>query len=171
MKTENANEVGMHRFERAGLGKAPYSFTGSSENVIRYPDGSTKSGGTCDFCGTGIRTECHLRSADGRDFKVGCDCIAKAGDIGLLKAYKTSPEYRKHQAQLRDAKNKRVAAEIAALLAQLSPQLSTMPHPRGFTDRRTGAPLTALDQATWEQANCGAAGRTGLLKWLKSIAV
>jgi len=67
----------MHPFERSGLGIAPFRCVGVTENVFVMADGSTKAGGTCSHCGTGIRFEFHIRSSDDRKFKVGCDCVAK----------------------------------------------------------------------------------------------
>lgn len=43
------------------------------------------------------------------------------------------------------------------------------PHSRGFTDRSTGKPLTALDEAVWMFNHAGAAGSARLLRWLKSF--
>lgn len=171
MKTDNAMHVGRHAFELAGLGLAPFRFVGASENVITYPDGTSKAGGTCDYCGTGIRTECHVRSRDGNQFKVGCDCIRKVGDEGLMKAYKSSPAYRAKQAELREARRKAVFAQVTGLLASGADKLRAMPHPRGFTDRQTGQPLTAYDQAKWLYEHSGSAGMASLLKWLNRILV
>lgn len=169
MKTENPLEVGMHAFERAGLGKAPFRFIGASDNVIVYPDGSQKAGGSCDYCGTGIRTECQVKSADGRIFKVGCNCIEKVGDAGLLKAYKTSPEYRAHQNKLKRERDAIVLSELKTTIVVCHKQLAAMPHPMGFTDRKTGIALTALDWANWMLENCGASGRKSVLKRLNAM--
>lgn len=71
----------IHPFEKAGLGKAPFSCTGVSENVWENGDGTTKGGGVCDYCGTGIRWEFWIKGsiAGAKQFKVGCDCVAKTG--------------------------------------------------------------------------------------------
>ena len=70
-----------HPFEKAGLGKAPFSCTHVSENVFALPDGTSKAGGCCDYCGTGIRWEFWIKDSvpSSRQFKVGCDCVAKTG--------------------------------------------------------------------------------------------
>ena len=70
-----------HPFEKAGLGKAPFSCTHISENIFTLPDGTSKAGGCCDYCGTGIRYEFWIKGsvAGARQFKVGCDCVAKTG--------------------------------------------------------------------------------------------
>lgn len=67
----------MHPFQKSGLGQAPFKCIGVQENVFVMPDGSTKGGGSCDYCGTGIRWEFLIASDDGRGFKVGCDCVEK----------------------------------------------------------------------------------------------
>ena len=75
MTTVSENTV--HPFEKAGLGKAPFHFVGLTENFIVHPDGSTQAAGCCDYCHTGIRNEYHIRSTDGNEFVVGCDCVEK----------------------------------------------------------------------------------------------
>lgn len=169
MKTEIESNVGKHAFEVAGLGLAPFRFVGASENVITYPDGTQQAGGSCDYCGTGIRTEYHVRSADGKLFKVGCNCIAKVGDAGLMKAYKTSPEYRAKQRQLRAEKARAVYAELKTLVESSASVLSSMPHPYGFIDRQTGRALTLLDSIQWTISNAGAAGQASALRHVKAI--
>ena len=70
-----------HPFEKSGLGKAPFSCTHVTENVWDNGDGTTKAGGFCDYCGTGIRWEFWIKGsiAGAKQFKVGCDCVAKTG--------------------------------------------------------------------------------------------
>jgi len=70
-----------HPFEKAGLGKAPFSCTHVSQNLFYLPDGTCKAGGCCDYCGTGIRWEFWIKGsvAGAKQFKVGCDCVAKTG--------------------------------------------------------------------------------------------
>jgi hypothetical protein len=167
MRTDNPANVGKHAFEVAGLGKAPFRCTAMTENVINYGDGSSKAGGTCDYCSNGIRYEFHVVGADGRSFKVGCDCIAKVDDAGLLKAYKSLPEFRASQREKRWAKAARQRAEFKALVEEKAAMLQALPHSYGFVDRATGTPLTKLDEARWTLANAGAAGVAGFLGWLK----
>jgi hypothetical protein len=66
----------MHPFEKSGLGTAPFRCVGVQENVY-VVGGHAQAGGSCDYCGTGIRWEFLIRSADNRTFKVGCDCVEK----------------------------------------------------------------------------------------------
>ena len=167
MKTDNTSLVGVHKFQAAGLGLAPFKFTGMTINLFNNGDGTTKPGGACDYCGACIVNEFHVRGADGREFKVGCDCINKVGDEGLIKAYKTSPQFRKIQAAKRATKAAAVTAELRALIDANSALLASKPHSAGYTDRQTGQPLTALDQYNWYFNNCGASGRARTLKGLK----
>jgi hypothetical protein len=169
-KTDNASEVGKHKFEVAGLGLAPFRFVGMSENYITYPDGTGKAGGTCDYCGNGIRFECVVLSRDGKRFKVGSDCIAKVGDEGILRAYKNSPEVRAHKRKLAAAKDAKVSAELVALLAAKEAEYRALPHPYGFINRETGAPLSKWDYVQFSLKGCGASGRAAWLKTLKRQA-
>jgi hypothetical protein len=164
-KTDNPAEVGTHVFERAGLGKAPFRFVGMSQNRINYPDGSSKAGGSCDYCGTGIEWEFGVKSADGRIFKVGCDCINKTGDKGIITAYKNSPEYRKHQRDLAAAKRMRNWEAFIALVNANRSILASFPHPYGFTDRETGKPMSALDYVDYQIGS----GRGESLGYVKKI--
>ncbi len=168
MKTDNEALVGQHKFELAGLGKAPFKFVAMSVNTITYPDGTTKAGGTCDYCSTGISNEFHIKSADGKLSKVGCNCIEKVGDKGLLQAYKSSPEFRRAQALKRQAKDALVTSELKKLIADNSEKLASQPHPHGFIDRETKLPLTRLDHCKYVFGICGAAGRAQMLKGFKN---
>jgi hypothetical protein len=76
----------IHAFENAGLGKYPFVLVGVSEKIhVAYPGATPQPAGTCDYCGTGIKICCHIQSADGKEFIVGSDCVAKTGDEGLKK--------------------------------------------------------------------------------------
>ena len=76
--------VKVHVFESAGLGLAPFRLDGFSESKFQAAPGApVQPGSTCDYCGQGIMIVCAIRSADGKRFKVGCDCVAKTDDAGL----------------------------------------------------------------------------------------
>lgn len=45
------------------------------------PDGTSKAGGHCNYCFTGIRYEYVIKSSDDKQFVVGCDCVAKTGAV------------------------------------------------------------------------------------------
>lgn len=100
---EKAPVEKIHIFERAGLGKAPYQYKGMTENVyVPCPGAPGQAGGTCDYCGTGIRYEFIFVSADGKRFVVGSDCVHKSGDSGMRKV--VAEELRQREAAKRAAK-------------------------------------------------------------------
>jgi hypothetical protein len=105
MTTATANLI--HAWEDAGHGKAPFrmlaviSLPGPSlaeKNPIGYANAAAAAAadarahgvacGTCDVCGAGILQNFVIRSADGKRFVVGCDCVAKSGDAGLIDGVK-----------------------------------------------------------------------------------
>ena len=108
-----------HPFEKSGLGKAPFSCTHVTENVFTLPDGTSKAGGCCDYCGTGIRWEFWIKGsvAGAKQFKVGCDCVAKTGwgiDRFLeVRAAHTRARREEGVAKRRAARQAQVAAERA----------------------------------------------------------
>ena len=167
MKTDNAEHVGKHAFELAGLGLAPFRFVGMRENAMALPDGSTKAAGSCDYCGTGIRYEFSILSADGKRSVVGCDCINKVGDAGLMRAYKSSPEFRKLQREKRQAKALSDLEECKALLAQHEKALRAVLFPVQRVYWLQQGRETFWQRAQWLLNNSGAAGRGNLLHGLR----
>ena len=143
----------IHWFEKAGLGKGPFRFTGRvTENVyVACPGATPKAGGSCDYCGTGIRYEFWVESADRKEFKVGCDCIHKTGDRGLIQ------QISKAERELRDKKNavakvrkaEKLASRIVnakAILPSVAGTLASQPHPSNyFADQGR----TLLDYVNW----------------------
>lgn len=111
----------VHRFEAAGLGTAP--FTLESFQVSKWqacPGAPIQAGSSCDYCGQAIMLVFVLRGADGRRFKVGCDCVEKAGDAGLINAVRAqrqahTRELTKARAE-RTRQAKRLKREEAAKL-------------------------------------------------------
>jgi hypothetical protein len=179
--TETATHI--HPWEKAGLGKAPFRWMGVSRKVgpVRIID---KDGlewqigapgqpmGTCDFCGQGI-AECHaIRSADGKDFTVGCDCVRKVyvkGERVLTQVEKASRDLRNEKARKRcAAKADESKAELAALMADesLRAKLAAKPSAYAWKAAQGG---TALDDAEFLAGGCGHTGRVKLIKSLKSV--
>jgi hypothetical protein len=113
-----------HPFEKAGLGKAPFSCTGVSENVWDNGDGTTKAGGVCDYCGTGIRWEFWIKGsiAGAKQFKVGCDCVAKTGwgieRFEEVRAQHTRARRQAGAQKRRETRKAQIEAEIAQRAAQ-----------------------------------------------------
>lgn len=76
----------VHPFERARLGRAPFRFAGMHESVYSAAPGHSQPGGTCEFCGMGIRYVCTVEGADGKRFSVGTDCVARVGETAEIVA-------------------------------------------------------------------------------------
>ena len=165
-KSDVAGEIGMHVFERAGLGKAPFRCIGCAEVFFQaHPDAPRQCGGSCDFCGTGIVLQCKIKSADGRTFKVGADCVAKTGDAGLIRSFKTRPEVRKIAKMKAAAKDDAVRAEWKGLFEANEAKLSAL-----FVPGRPWVPgeqITLFESLKRVWGMCGAAGRKRTLKTLK----
>ena len=93
LKSDTPTAIGKHCFEVAGLGLAPFKIIGF--RVMKFqaaPDAPVQPGASCDYCSTAIMYVCDIRSSDGNTFHVGCDCVGRTGDAGLIKAYKSAPD-------------------------------------------------------------------------------
>ena len=174
---EPLDPSGVHPWERAGLGKAPFAYLGVSESRgpirIRNNDGTeTLIGsegqpmGSCAYCLQGIAECHHVRSADGKKFTVGCDCIRRVyGDDRApvrAKAEAASRKLRNRAAKARrDAKATTEQGELAALLADegTRAKLAELPGPRFGT---------LLEHAEFMAKKAGAAGRARALKAIKA---
>ena len=102
----------VHVFEKAGLGKAPFEFLGVEIRRYCPAPGVSFVGGACAYCYTGIVECCVIRSADGKQFIVGNECVKKTYDKGLINVCKTALN-----AERRKAKHVKDDAKIAELRA------------------------------------------------------
>jgi hypothetical protein len=149
----------IHPFERSGLGKAPFRYVGLVHQEIAYGEAvvgsvggvliTTHAGGTCDHCGHAILDMFAVESADGKRFKVGCDCIDKVGDV---KGTATLPADVKAAKLARE--NRRIEAAKAALPTAWL--LSGQPHP---TKWRAQEGATMADYCKWMFEHAGHAGK------------
>lgn len=168
-RTDNQAEVGLHVFERAGLGRAPFRCVGMAEKTYQaHCDAPVQAAGSCDYCGNGIRYVYQIKSRDGRVFGVGSDCVARTEDAGLIRSYKTLPAVREANRAKARAKDERVKAEWAELIDAPATvaKLSAL-----FVEGRPWVPgeqVTLLDSMKRLWGMCGAAGRKRTLKTLKS---
>ena len=167
VKSDNTAHVGLHCFERANLGKAPFQFIGYSEAKFQaHPGAPVRAGASCDYCGQSIMGVCHIQGADGRKFKVGCDCVRKTGDAGIIRAYKTHPEVRAANRAKARAKDETIKAEWAALMADEAVRTKlgsvSIKNSRGIDE-----PWLTYAERAW--AYCGASGRTRYLKAAKKL--
>lgn len=99
----------IHKFEAAGLGVAPFRCVAVRQNLFPLGDGTSKPGGTCDFCSNGIMWEFVIKGADGRTFKVGSDCVAKTGDAGMIRTSRRMRSNFRTPEQIAAAEAKRAA--------------------------------------------------------------
>lgn len=113
----------VHVFQAAGLGIAPFTF-----KEVQYDTKGTH----CDFCGTAIVNVFWVGSADGKRFKVGCDCIEKSGDHALIKV--VDGIIRRHERLKRAAKAKFIFDELVTLMADpaVIASAQAVPHPNGW---------------------------------------
>lgn len=121
----------IHVFERAGLGKAPFTYIGWEKRTYQAcPGAPIQPGATCDYCGTAICFVFLIDSADHRRFKVGSDCVAKTGDRGLKKA--VDQEVRERERQDRHQRDQaRIENARQALTEPVRERLAAKPHPYG----------------------------------------
>jgi hypothetical protein len=156
-----------HPFEAAGLGLAPFRFEGVE---IRECSGQPNAqgisigapgqpAGTCADCSAGIKYCCRVRSADGKRFVVGTDCIERleANDRPLVAAVNVEMNARKREAAAarRAAKAAKDDARIEAAKAALPAvreALAAKVHPH-----RPGASLA--DYVDWLFAHAGRSGQ------------
>jgi hypothetical protein len=169
-REDGTMEHELHKFEKAGLGKAPFRITGHEEKrgPIDLGGGMTIGSpgqpmGTCDFCGTGIVDCFRIASSDGKTFVVGSVCVNKTGDAGLIKIVRTEVS-RKRTAQ----RHAREAEKIVVLKAKLADPiireaLSSVEHPNHW---RRAEGDTLLDWAEWMMANAGNSGKMTVLRAL-----
>jgi hypothetical protein len=113
---------------------------------------------------------CHIKGSDGRTFKVGSDCVGRTGDAGLIKAYKSTREYRAHQKALRDAKDTRNVEEIEHILGDAASrkklEASTFTSHYAYGESRRDNHLARAERSLpW----CGAKGRAEWLATFRKI--
>lgn len=154
----------IHKFEAAGLGKAPFRFIGMSENMWSPASGvPAKPGGCCRYCFQGIRYEFWVESADGHRFSVGCDCIRKVESKGSKLLTDAERKFRREK---REREHRAFMARIESVRAALDADptlLTDRPHPKieGKTLR---------DYAEWLLRHAGDAGRIRACKMVEEAA-
>ena len=168
--TKNTTET-LHPFERAGLGLAPFRVVGFSVEKYQACQGAPiQCGGSCDYCAQPIMNTYWILSADGRRFKVGCDCVRKTKDARLIAAVRKAENKRRNA--LKHAKDAGIVAAGQWLLAkpETRAKLAAIPHPRNLTDRATGEPVSWLSYAEWMFDHAGTAGKVKIAKKLAEVA-
>lgn len=141
------------------------------------PGAPIQPGTSCDVCGTGIMEVFEIRSADGKVFKAGCECVKKTGDRGLVDAVK------REVSRLRTkARHMREGARVAAVRERLADPavrqaLNAQPHPLSpetYPDPTwAGSALfvgkTRLDWTEWMMANAGSKGRLEVARYVERL--
>lgn len=108
-----------------------------------------------------------VQSSDGKDFKVGCQCVDKTGDAGLIKQYKTLPAYKEAKRKTAEQKDEKVKEQMAVIINQHKTELKGKPHPNKYMAESKG--LTFFDYANWVLKYSGATGRNQAFKRLKYL--
>lgn len=157
-----------HRWESSGyLGRAPYTvlgFEGTADRVSlnreREAAGlmftTNPCGGTCAVCGQAIFNVYRIRSADGVEFKVGPNCVAKAGDGGMKRRVKS--DVNANNKRVRKAREAARVEEGRRLLLdrEVRLQLALVKHSNAYFARQG---KTRLDEAEYLLQNGGTAGQ------------
>lgn len=169
--TDTATAKTIHPFEAAGLGLAPFRCVGivhrvgpikTEINGVTFECGAPgQPMGSCKYCGTGI-ADCYvIRSADGKQFDVGCDCVAKLANKNNATTSEAIRDFdkvkREHEREKRairsEARREKLrlamiaAVSEARLILDARPALLTdKPHP-SFSGK------TRRDYIVWCLAN------------------
>ncbi len=167
-----SNPAAVHPFEKAGLGKAPFHCTGITTRVYQScPGAPVQPGGCCAYCGTGIKDCFIIKSADGKRFEVGCDCVVKthracAGTDAERAARKIVDDVNKLKTKASNArKDVRIAAAVEIFEAHRA-ELSLMWHaaPPVFFAK------TVAEHVDWMLRNAGRAGKIKIAQYIETIA-
>lgn len=176
-KSDNAADYGIHLFTKSVGAQGPFECVGYHRAAYQACQGAPiQPGGCCAHCGTGIY-ECFViqgttpTTAGHKTFIVGSTCVMKTGDAGLIRAYKTHPEYRAAMKKARAAKD---AANTEAWNAMVNDEATAAKlnaHTIEAFDFNARVTVTkpwlqhALNAWRW----CGAAGRARYVKAARAI--
>jgi len=163
-KGTERDKMKIHVFEQAGLGKAPFRYKGCGREVYQVVGGPAQPGGTCDYCGTAITNCFYLESADKKSFKVGCNCVEKTGDHGLINPVKQEVNRLKSI-----ARNERELVRIQEGRIRLPLVLTALKAKKHPNTWLAAKGETADAWAIWMMANAGNAGRLQVCRTIKKI--
>lgn len=164
----------IHKFEAAGLGKAPFRLVGMYESRCSGTPGANgvtvgyagQPSGTCDYCGTGIANCYQIQSSDGRQFVVGEDCVRKTDDTGLVDTVKRQANKVRSAAKA-DKDNELIAKYDWALRQYLL--TLTDKHPNTY---HAGLGKTVGDYHLFVYNSSGRTGKVKLIKqFLKDLTI
>lgn len=153
----------IHKFEQAGLGKAPFRCVGHERRVYVACHGApVQPGSTCDYCSNAIMHCFWIQAADGRRFKVGSDCVLKTGDAGLKKVINRMISQQKTAE--RNAREDARIAEGWAWVDANAEAIARLPHPNAAL---AGQGLTLADYLGWIRKNAGRRGTLAAISLAK----
>lgn len=172
--TQASGDTAMHVFERAGLGLAPFRVVGCTERrgPIRtmLTDGTMMESGApgqpmgcCKYCYTGIAICYAIKSADGKIFDVGSDCVKRTGDAGMVKTVNKMITAARHAAE--KARIDRAVALFAT--PDVRAALGARPHP---VASMAANGRTLADSIAWMFAHAGNAGKIRAAKQVEAAA-
>jgi ribosome-binding protein aMBF1 (putative translation factor) len=160
-----------HKFERAGLGKAPFRVVGNTQELFQAAPGApVRAGTSCDYCGTAIADTYHIESADGKRFKVGNECVRKTGDGGLVRQAKAAgAPARRAKAKASKAREVERVRELERRLVEdqdLRALLAALPHPKEWAAEKG---QTMLNSVEWMMDRAGHAGRMRMVRMVAKL--
>lgn len=137
----------IHPFEEAGLGLAPFKCVGHERRVGPLDMGNGcfagapgQPMGTCNYCGQGIADCYRIRSADGKSFIVGSDCVRRT--YATVESGLPLDIRREIAAVEREKREVKRVAEMERLIARVRAASKTLedhhwlfcgePHPNSF---------------------------------------
>ena len=137
----------IHKFELAGLGRHPFEFVGYFESRTKQ----NQPAGTCQYCGNGIAICCRVRSADGKEFIVGSDCVLKTGDAGM------KIQVDKMKARINIEKQN----------AQIAVNMQWVEHNREVLSKLPYGKHSLLESIEWFYKNAGRSGKIRMIREAK----
>jgi len=174
MNASNTNST-VHAFEEAGLGRAPFRFTGAedtaeganAEGLVNRGGMWTTPGGTCAYCGHAIVVLCHVVDADGKRFHVGSDCIAKVGDKGMIDTVKRTIARRRTKKRNEATRRRIERTKELMTRDEVRKELEALGHPMQW---RRDAGDSLLDWCEWMLSHGGMSAGVKVCKIVEKIA-
>ena len=166
MKERDNMEMTIHKFEIAGLGKAPFAVVGFEVRKFQACQGAPiQPGASCRFCGRGIQNVFLIKSSDGKIFPVGSECVEKTDDSWLTQSVDKMKSRNRRESANAKCADLTARAKDALQSKAVRSALDAKPHPHG----RAGA--TLLSYLEWCLTNAGRAGRTKAAKVILEVTV
>jgi hypothetical protein len=168
-----------HAWEASGvLGRAPYTVLGfqgtadrAGEQREREANGLTFTtnlcGGTCAICHQAIFNVYRIRSADGVEFKVGPDCVSKAGDGGMKRRVKSDVNANNKRRRKAREQSRVDAANLLLADPAVKVELALYKHGHSY---HASKGLTRLDEAEFLLMRGGASGRLRACMMIEAAA-